>query len=94
MGVKKYTNWHPANIVPKNIGAYQKQCSDRTIGYQYWSGAKWGGFSDSPAMAFVRRDMHTQFISDPWRGLINRPPLSDDESANTSAYIDKTKEAV
>lgn len=66
----KLTPWFPGTVKPVRKGVYQQKNGVGSLGYQYWDGKFWHGWSSTVYGA--QRDNHIAaeyYQNDPWRGV-------------------------
>jgi len=69
----KLTPWFPGTTKPVHIGVYQQMSIGfNNLGYQYWDGALWHAWEDTPEGAYKLRlttAIHARYQNDDWRGV-------------------------
>lgn len=69
----KLTPWFPGHVKPVRKGLYQQHSPSGFLGYQYWDGKSWYGWSEEKSGAKhlheIGRVVAACFANDPWRGL-------------------------
>ncbi len=70
----KLTEWFPGDVKPVRKGVYQKMCGHgKELGYQYWDGANWGYWEETPDAAVRERGKAVETEFEEWRGLAEKP---------------------
>lgn len=79
MSKQKLTPWFVNGEPPARPGVYQQMCGlGKKVGYQYWSGEKWGLWYEMASDAANRHAFEEDFFAYPhcgekWRGLASDP---------------------